>query len=209
VFGRAVGALGISDRDKVVVYDATGVRSAARVWWTFRTMGHDEVRVLDGGLPKWVAEGGPVEAGEPWPAPASFSARLRPELVRDLEQVRQALDGGEQVVDARPAPRFRGEAPEPRADLRSGHMPGARNAPFPSLLTAEGTLRPIEQLAGVFREAGVELDAPVTTTCGSGVTAAVLLLALARLGKTDAALYDGSWTEWGGREDTPVVTGPA
>lgn len=207
VFANAVGALGIGEGDSVVVYDSAGLFSAPRVWWTFRAMGHDDVRVLEGGLPRWRAEGRPVEAGATQPAPARFTARLRPELVRSLEQVLKALDSGAvQVLDARPAPRFRGEAPEPRPGLRLGHMPGALNTPFPQVLDAEGALLPLEELTRAFDRAGVDFGRPITASCGSGVTAAVILLALARLGRWDAALYDGGWAEWGSRSDTPVVS---
>ena len=205
-FAGAVGALGISADDAVVVYDAAGLFSAPRVWWMLRAMGHADVRVLDGGLPKWRAEGRPLEAGPAAPVPAAYAARPGPGLVRSLDDVRRALDDpGQQVVDARPAPRFRGEAPEPRPGLRLGHMPGAVNAPFPSVLAPDGTMLPESALRRVFDEAGVDLQRPITASCGSGVTAGVVLLALARLGRTDAALYDGSWAEWGGREDTPVT----
>jgi thiosulfate/3-mercaptopyruvate sulfurtransferase len=209
VFAEKVGALGIGDGDVVVVYDQLGVFSAPRCWWTFRLFGHDEVYVLDGGLPKWKAEGRPLETGPSHPVErATITPRLRPELVKSIGQVRAMLEEGDQVVDARGGARFRAEAPEPRASLRGGHMPGARNLPFTELLS-EGVVASPETLLRLYQEAGLDIDRPVTATCGSGLTAAILALGLARLGRWDAAVYDGSWTEWGGRDDTPVVTGPA
>lgn len=203
-FAEAAGRLGIGNDHEVVVYDQHGVRSSPRVWWTFRVFGHERVRVLDGGLPAWREADLPTEAGEPSPAPTRFEPSFRPELVRALNQVRQALTDGVQVVDARPAPRFRGEAPEPRPGLRSGHMPGAKNLPFPDVLDGP-RLKDEADLRAAFAAAGVDPAKPVVTTCGSGMTAAILALALFRLGREDAAVYDGSWAEWGGRSDTTVV----
>ena len=202
--------LGVEPGSRVVIYDAHGIFSAPRVWWNFRAMGHENVFVLDGGLPKWIAEGHPVEASWPQRPHGEFKAHFSADLVRDLEHVRAALAGETaQLVDARPAARFTGETPEPRAGLRSGHMPGARSVPSSSVITADGTLADAETLERIFSQAGVDLGRPIVTTCGSGVSAAILALALARLGRGDVAVYDGSWTEWGGRTDTPVVTGPA
>jgi thiosulfate/3-mercaptopyruvate sulfurtransferase len=206
-FAEAAGALGLRRDATVVVYDAHGVYSAPRVWWTLRVMGFPKVFVLDGGLRKWRAEGRPVDTAERPLPPADVEPAFDPGLVRDLDGVRRALQGEAQVLDARPAPRFRGEAAEPRAGLRSGHMPGARNLPFGDVVNADGTLKSADALRAAFAGAGVNLDAPIVTSCGSGVTAATLALALARLGREDVAVYDGSWTEWGGRDDTPVVTG--
>ena len=208
-FAQAVGALGLSRDEPVVVYDAHGVYSAPRVWWTLRAMGFPEVYVLDGGLPMWRAEGRPVEMAPAAPAAQPVDVQFDPSLVRDLIGVRATLEGGAaQVVDARPAARFRGEAPEPRPGLRSGHMPGALNVPFDQVVTADGRLQTADAIAEAFRQAGVDLSRPIVTTCGSGVTASTLALALARLGREDVAVYDGSWSEWGANPDVPVVTGP-
>jgi thiosulfate/3-mercaptopyruvate sulfurtransferase len=208
VFAKAVGALGIGDGDRVIVYDSRGVVSAARVWWTFRVFGHDAVAVLDGGLPKWRAEGRPLASGPAAPAPRTFRARFRPELVRDVAQVKANLDTRrEQILDARSRGRFAGIEPEPRAGLRGGHMPGSLNLPYDDLHAPDGTLRPPAELREAFAAAKVDLARPVVTTCGSGITASVLALALHRIGCPDAAVYDGSWTEWAGRGDTAVVKG--
>jgi len=207
VFADAVGELGLGRDATIVVYDTFGIRAAARVWWELRAMGFEKLHVLDGGLKTWIAEGRPLETGPAEPRPVSVAPNYKSELVRNSTQVLMALESGTvQVVDARAGARFRGEAPEPRAGLRSGHMPGALNTPFDTLLNADGTLKSPQALRDVFQLAGVDLDAPIITTCGSGVTASVIALALATLGK-DAAVYDGSWTEWGGLADMPVVTG--
>lgn len=206
-FATAAGDLGLRRDKPVVVYDALGLFSAPRVWWTLRVMGYPQVFILDGGLRAWTAEGRPTESGAATPRPVALDAIYNPALVRDVEAVRAALaDGSAQVVDARPAPRFRGEAPEPRAGVRAGHMPGALNVPFAPLVDESGRLKSESDLRAAF--AVVDLEKPIVTTCGSGVSAAILALALYELGRPDVAVYDGSWTEWGGRQDTEVVTGP-
>jgi len=207
-FARAVGALGIGDGDRVVVYDASAVRSAARVWWTFRAFGHDDVVVLDGGLAKWRAEGRPLVSGTPSSIGRRLTARLRGSLVRDLDAVRANVGTrAAQVVDARSAGRFAGTEPEPRPGVRGGHIPGSVNVPFDRLYAADGTLLPAPSLRDVFTKAGVDIGRPAITTCGSGVTAAALALGLHVLGHADVSVYDGSWTEWGGRHETPVERG--
>lgn len=207
-FTEAAGALGLR-RDLIsVVYDAQGIFSAPRVWWTLRVMGFAQVFVLDGGLRKWLAEGRAVEATLPAIIPTTLQPAFDPSLVCDIGSVRKTLETRDaQLVDARPAARFRGEAPEPRAGLRGGHMPGAANVPWGGLINLDGTMKRGDELKREFQSAGVDLDGPLVTTCGSGVSAALLALALARLGRQDVAVYDGSWSEWGGRADTSVVTG--
>jgi thiosulfate/3-mercaptopyruvate sulfurtransferase len=206
VFGEAVGRLGIGDGDRVVVYGQRFMIASARVWWTFRVFGHERVAVLDGGMPRWKAEGRPLERGPAAPPARRFTARPRPDLVRDLAGMRANLASRrDQVVDARSRGRFAATEPEPRAGLRGGHIPGSVSLPYDEVFDRQaGTLRPPAELRAAFEGAGLDLARPVTATCGSGVSAAVLALGLYQVGRRDAAVYDGSWTEWGGRPDTPV-----
>lgn len=210
-FSSRVRKLGLGDGNKIIVYDTSPMTGACRVWWMFRAMGHKDVAVLDGGLPKWMAEGRTVTDDPTPPRERHFTARLDNTLVRSIDDVRGLLDSKrEQVVDARAANRFRGEVPEPRAGLRSGHMPGALNLPYNDLLDSRtGTMLPAAELQARIKAAGIDPAKKVTASCGSGVTACVVGLALYLTGAPEAAIYDGSWTEWGGREDTPVVTGAA
>jgi thiosulfate/3-mercaptopyruvate sulfurtransferase len=205
-FAAAVGALGIADGDTIVIYDGTGLGGAPRVWWTFRVFGAQRVFILDGGLPRWIGEGRPVEAGAVQRRRRSFRPRFDRAAVARLSDVQAALNtGSAQVIDARPADRFRGEAPEPRPGVRSGHMPGALNVPSTTLVEAGRLVTP-ERIAALFASAGVDVDKPMITSCGSGVTAATLWLALDAIGKEPKALYDGSWSEWGSRDDLPIAT---
>lgn len=206
LFAQHAGSMGIAADDTVVVYDGPGLFSAPRAWWMFRTMGAKTILVLDGGFDRWKVAGRPTTAAPTKIAPCLFEARFAAERLAVLDDVRAAPAGGVQVVDARPAGRFSGAEPEPRAGMRSGHMPGARNLPFGDL-AKDGALLPPGELRAKLAEAGIDLARPVVTTCGSGVTAAVINLALETLGHHDNRLYDGSWSEWGGRADTAVATG--
>ena len=210
-FGRDVGALGVSNADTVVIYDSGGWVAAPRVWWMFLAFGHDKVRILDGGLKKWMAEGHPVQGGNKMIKPATFKATFDARRVRSIEQmVANVASRAEQVIDARAKERFEGSVPEPRPGLRVGHIPGARSLPYNLLIdTASGTMKPLDQLRAAFTIAGVDLQKPVATSCGSGVSAAVLTLALYRLGVENPALYDGSWSDWGVQDGPPIATGPA
>ncbi|PQO24649.1 3-mercaptopyruvate sulfurtransferase [Rhodobacteraceae bacterium WD3A24] len=201
-------AMGVGDGHQVVIYDTVGIFSAARVWWLFRLMGKTDVAVLDGGLPKWKAEGRPVDEAPPVVRDRHMTAQRRADLVKDVTQVAAAAKLGDwQIVDARAPERFSGAAPEPRPGLRSGHIPGSRNLPFQEVLNPDGTMKDAAGLRAAFKAAGVDLDTPVITTCGSGVTAAIVSLALERLGHARHALYDGSWAEWGMYNDLKVETG--
>lgn len=201
-------SMGIGDGHQVVVYDGAGLFSAARVWWTFRLMGKLDVAVLDGGLPKWRAEGRDTDDMVPVLRDRHMTVSRQNHLVKDVTQVAHASKLGEaEIIDARSGPRFRGEAPEPRPGLRSGHIPGSRNVPFATLLNPDGTMKPVPELRAAFQSAGVDLAKPTITTCGSGVTAAVLSLALERMGHKNHALYDGSWAEWGMYDDLDVAKG--
>src|SRR6201996_1434949 len=210
-FGRDVGGLGVSNADTVVVYDSGGWVAAPRAWWMFLSYGHGNVRVLDGGLKKWKAEGRKVENGEVKAKPASFKASYDPRRVRSIEQmVANVASRAEQVIDARAADRFEGRAAEPRPGIRAGHIPGALNLPYNNLFDAStGTMKPLEDLRKAFAGAGVDTAKPIITSCGSGVSAGVLTLALYRLGVEDTALYDGSWSEWGKADGPPIATGAA
>lgn len=209
IFAEAVGKLGIKHTDRIVIYDGPGIFSAPRGWWLFRTMGAQNVFVLDGGLDGWKAEGRALETDSPSPTPVIFDARVRVDKIIDLQTMLGIIsDGSAQIADARSAGRFAGTEPEPRAGMRSGHMPGARSLPS-GTFSSNGKLRTLPELRQAIEDAGIDFGQPVVTSCGSGITAAIITLALESLGHEDNALYDGSWTEWGAREDTPIVTGPA
>lgn len=205
-FGAAVGALGIGNDDTVVVYDGAGIFSAPRVWWTFRVFGHDKVAVLDGGLPKWRREGRPIESGPASPRAVAYRATFRPELVRDFAAMTANLRTRQaQVLDARGPGRFHGSEPEPRAGLASGHIPGSQNLPYAALIDpADGCMRPLGELAKIFAAAGIGPNSQVIASCGSGLTAAILAFGLFLIGHRHAAIYDGSWSEWGAIPNAPV-----
>ena len=209
-FASRMQALGLGDGSRIVVYDNSPVKSAARAWWMLNVFGAHEVAILDGGFAKWQAEGRGVESGKPVVRHRHFTAWQDSSLVRTLDQMVDNLKTkAEQVLDARSAGRFAGTDPEPREGLRSGHMPGARSLPSSELYNEDGTWKQGDALRAAFTKAGVDLDKPVVTTCGSGITAAALAFGMHLLGKKDVGLYDGSWAEWGRRSETPVVTGAA
>jgi thiosulfate/3-mercaptopyruvate sulfurtransferase len=206
-FAAAMRILGIGETMRIIVYDASGLFAAPRVWWTLRIFGAKHVRILAGGLPKWKAENRPLETGEVTRAPQDFAVAFDSSSVVSAAEVLQASQSGAaQIVDARGGPRFRGEAPEPRPGLRSGHIPNSANVPYKDVI-AEGEIRSAGDVREAFARAGVDLSRPIMTSCGSGVTAAILLLALETAGKRDVRLYDGSWAEWGARQDLPIANG--
>lgn len=207
-FMSRMRAMGVGDGHQVVVYDGMGLFSAARVWWLFRLMGQKNIAVLDGGLPKWVADGHETTSAPPTIRDRHMTVKYEGHRLRDVTDVARAAKlGDHSIIDARAPARFRGEAPEPREGMRSGHIPNSQNVFFKDLLNADNTMKAPATLRTIFRDAGVDLEKPAITTCGSGVTAAVLSLALERIGKTDHALYDGSWSEWGMYADLPIATG--
>ena len=209
-FMSRMRAMGVGDGHQVVVYDGMGLFSAARVWWLFKLMGQNNIAVLDGGLPKWQAEGRPVEDLPPVIRDRHMTVRRQNQMVKDVTQVSAASKLGDyEIIDARSPGRFRGEEPEPRAGLRPGHIPGSKNVCFKDLLNADQTMKNPADIRQIFEAAGVDFNKPAITTCGSGVTAAVLSLGLERIGKTDHSLYDGSWSEWGMFPTVPVATGDA
>ena len=209
-FMSRMRAMGVGDGHQVVVYDGMGLFSAARVWWLFKLMGQNNIAVLDGGLPKWQAEGRPVEDLPPVIRDRHMTVRRQNHMVKDVTQVSAASKLGDyEIIDARSPGRFRGEEPEPRAGLRPGHIPGSKNVCFKDLLNADQTMKNPVEIRQIFEAAGVDFNKPAITTCGSGVTAAVLSLGLERIGKTDHSLYDGSWSEWGMFPTVPVATGDA
>jgi thiosulfate/3-mercaptopyruvate sulfurtransferase len=210
-FARDVAALGISSGDTVVAYDSGGWVAAPRAWWMFLSFGHPNIKVLDGGLKKWTREGRPTHAGKVTAKPGKFAATLDPGAIRSQAQMLGNIESkAEQVIDARPRGRFEGTVPEPRPEARSGHIPGSRNLPYAELFDAEtGAMKPLDALRQAFAQSGVELTKPIVTTCGSGVSALVLTLALYRLGVRGTGLYDGSWSEWGLPDGPPLATGPA
>lgn len=207
-FMSRMRALGIGDGHQVVIYDGAGIYSAARIWWLFRLMGKTDVAVLDGGLPKWTSEGHPVEDIAPVIRDRHMTVSRQNQMVKDVTQVAAAAKLGDYtLIDARPRDRFRGEAPEPRDGLRSGHIPNSKNVPFGDLITQDGTMKHCGEMRQIFERAGVDLKKPAITSCGSGVTAAILNLALERIGASNHALYDGSWAEWGMYGDLKIATG--
>lgn len=207
-FSSRMRKMGVGDGFRVVVYDAAGMFSAARVWWTFRVMGARDVAVLNGGLPKWKSEGRPLEDMAPRArSERHFTARRNAALIRDRGDILSIIDSGsDQIIDARAAARFEGTAPEPRPGLRSGHIPGSKNLPYNVLLNPDGTFKSASQIEEIFKNAGIDATRPIVTSCGSGVTASVLSLALAIIGQPDSAVYDGSWSEWGADESLPIVS---
>jgi thiosulfate/3-mercaptopyruvate sulfurtransferase len=207
-FSSRMRSMGIGDGSRIVIYDSTGLFSAPRAWWTFRVMGVQDVTVLNGGLRKWKHERRPLDSGEPLArTPRHFTARRNADLVRDLSDMKALLkDRSAEIVDARGAERFAGKAPEPRPGLRSGHIPGSHNLPYSSLITKDGTLKPAPEVERLFEDAGVDLNKPVVTSCGSGITASVLALALSEIGHRRTSVYDGSWSEWGADQSLPVET---